>query len=131
MFEFGLSGALDFRDDALGKYFAQLYSPLIKRVNVPYGALGEDTMLVYGHQFAERGRCKAVHQEGVRWTIALENPVRNEPGRCALPFYLLHSLAEGECFGLSEDIRHEHVMVALQPIERMRESNEIRRNELG
>lgn len=56
MLEFGLCLALKFGDDALGEDFAKLHAPLIERINVPYGPLSEDTVLVKSDQFSESGR---------------------------------------------------------------------------
>ena len=55
MFEPGLGLALQFGDDALGQDLAQLDAPLVKGIDVPYGALGEDAMLVKRNQFTEGG----------------------------------------------------------------------------
>src|SRR5262249_4413427 len=88
-------------------------------------------VLVQCYQFAKRGRGQAIRQKGVRWAISFEHPMRNEPIRCALPFYLLSRLAKRECFGLSEDIGDEHVVVAVQRIEGVREGDKVDRDELG
>jgi hypothetical protein len=40
--ELGLFLALEFGDDALGKYLPQLDSPLIERINLPDGVLSEN-----------------------------------------------------------------------------------------
>src|ERR1700739_3254945 len=37
---------LQLTDDSLGKYLAQLDSPLVEGINLPDGALGEDTVLI-------------------------------------------------------------------------------------
>jgi hypothetical protein len=42
MVESGLRLALEFRDDALSQYFAQLHAPLVEGVDVPDDALGEN-----------------------------------------------------------------------------------------
>ena len=47
---FGLS--LKFRDDALGKRLAQFDAPLVEGVDVPDGALSEDTVFVQCDEFA-------------------------------------------------------------------------------
>ena len=46
MVELGLRRALELGDDALGEHLAQLDPPLIERVDVPDGALGEYAVLV-------------------------------------------------------------------------------------
>ena len=85
----GFHLALEFRDDALGQHLAQLDTPLIERVDVPDGALGEDTLLVEGDQLAERLGREPIGKNGVRRAVAVENPMGNEPFRCALSFDLL------------------------------------------
>src|SRR5215217_3145143 len=42
--------ALQLGDDALGERLAQLDAPLIERIHVPDDALGEDAVLVEGHE---------------------------------------------------------------------------------
>ena len=56
MAERGLGLALEFRDDALSQYFAQLHAPLVEGVDVPDNTLGEDRVLVESDQRAERMR---------------------------------------------------------------------------
>ena len=46
MLELGLSVVFDFGNDALGQDIAQLDPPLVRGINVPYGSLGEDAVLV-------------------------------------------------------------------------------------
>ncbi len=83
MAESGLRLALKFRNDVLSQHFAQLNPPLIERINVPDNALGEDAMLVKSDELAERFRREPLGDERIRWTVALENPVRHEPIRGA------------------------------------------------
>src|SRR2546426_2535039 len=46
MGQFWLFGALQFRDDAVCQHLAKFNAPLVERVDVPDGSLGEDFMLV-------------------------------------------------------------------------------------
>src|SRR5690349_14247385 len=85
----GFHLALEFRNDALGQHLAQLDAPLIERVDVPDGALGEDTMLVEGDELAERLGRESFGEDGVRGAVALEDPVGHEPIRSALGLDLL------------------------------------------
>jgi len=48
--------------------------------------------------------------------------VRNEPVRGALGFDLLGGLAEGESFGLCEDVGHEHGVLIAERVQRFQES---------
>src|SRR5262245_13395780 len=63
--------------------------------------------------------------------VTFEHTVRHKPIRHALRFCLLGSLAERQRFGLSEDIRDEHVMVAAERIARLREGDKVTRYESG
>src|SRR5208282_6578966 len=130
MFEPGLSLALEFGDDALGQDLAQLNTPLVKGIDVPYCPLGEDAVLIKRNQFTEGGRRQSVDQNDIGWPITLEHPMRNEPIGRAFGLYLLARLAERECLGLGEDVRDEHVMMPTQGIERVTEHDEIGRNQL-
>src|SRR5258708_12400205 len=100
MFEFRLRLALEFRNNALGQDLSQLDAPLVKGINVPYGSLDEDAMLVERDQFAQGGRRQSVHQNGVGWPITLEHPMWNKPIRFAFCLYLLTRLPELEPLGL-------------------------------
>ena len=70
-------------------------------------------------------------EDGIRRTVALEDPVRHEPVRRALGLDLLRRLSERQRFGLGEDVCQEHVMVAAKRIERLLERDEVARNEPG
>src|SRR5262245_29449277 len=129
MAENGLWLALEFRDDALSQHFTQLHTPLVERVDVPDNALGEDCMLIQGDELAERFRREPFGKERIRRAVALEDAMRHEPIRRALGFYFLRCLAEGQRFGLGEDVCQEHVVVPTQRVERLVERDEVAGNE--
>ena len=54
--ELGLFLAFQFRDDALGKHLSQLDAPLVERINLPDGALGEHAMLIKRDELPQRRR---------------------------------------------------------------------------
>jgi hypothetical protein len=60
MAEHGLCLAFQFGDNALGQHFTQFDAPLVERVDVPDGALGEDAVLVEGDELAERCRLESL-----------------------------------------------------------------------
>ena len=95
MTESGLWLALEFRDNALGQYLAQLHTPLVKRVDVPDNALGEDCMLVKGDELAEGVRCEPFGEDRIRRTVAREDAMRHEPIGRTLGFDLLGRFPEG------------------------------------
>ena len=125
MFELWLSLALEFGDDALGQDLSQLDAPLVKGINVPYGALGKGAVLVKRNQFTQRGRRQAVHQNGVAWPITLEHPMRNEPIWYALSPNLLGCFPERERLCLREDVGQKQVVMAPKGIERTTKCNEV------
>src|SRR6266576_4917899 len=129
MAESGLRLALKFRNDALGQHFAQLNPPLIERINVPDNALGEDAMRVKSDELAERFRREPLGDKRIRWTVAIEDPVRHEPIRRAFCLDFLGRLAEGQRLGLGEDVGQEHIVVPAERVERFVERYEVTGNE--
>src|SRR5437773_11359357 len=124
MAERGICLALEFRDNALGQYLAKFHAPLVERVNLPDGALGEHAVLVKGDQLAENFRRQPIGENCVRRAVALENPVRYEPIRRALGLDLLGRLPERQRLALGEDVRQEHVVMAAERCERLAERDE-------
>src|SRR5204863_5324392 len=72
--ERGLLGALQLGDDPLRERLPELHPPLIERVDLPYGALREDAVLVERDQRAEGCRRQALGEDGAGRPIALERP---------------------------------------------------------
>src|SRR5260370_15777726 len=131
MREFWFAFALNLRDDALRQRLTQLDAPLIERIDVPDHPLGEDGVFVQSHQFAQGFRRQPLSQDRVRWTIAFEYPVGNQPLGSAFCCYLFRRFAECQCFGLRANVRDQHVVVPAKWIERLRKSNEIAGDEPG
>src|SRR5581483_3049904 len=113
------------RKDTLREDFAEFDSPLIERVDVPDGSLGEDTVLVQSHQSAERCRREPLGQDQVRRTISLENPVWYQPTGRAFSFHHVRGFAEGQGFGLGKNIRQQDVVMTSNWRQGAGESNEI------
>src|ERR1700731_1601686 len=65
MAELGLGLALELGDDALSQNLAEFDAPLIERIDVPNGALGEHAVLVERNQLSQRRRGQSVHQVAV------------------------------------------------------------------
>src|ERR671930_2515636 len=61
----GLRLALEFRDHLLSQHLAEFDAPLVKRVNTPENALGEDAVLVKSDKLAERCRREPLGEDGV------------------------------------------------------------------
>src|SRR5467141_3293507 len=122
---------LNLRDDALRKRLAQLNAPLIEGIDVPDHALGEDGVFVQSHQLAQSFRRQLFSEDRVRWTIALEYPVGNEPLGSAFCLHLFSSLAECQCLGLRANVGNQHIVVAAKRVERLRKSDEVAGDEPG
>src|SRR5437667_7060346 len=131
MVQLGLCLALKFRNDALRQYLAEFDTPLVKRINVPDRALGEDGVLVKSHEFAQGFRREPLGQNRVRWPITFEDSVRHEPIRRAFGLHFVGRLAESQRLGLSEHIGQEHVVMATERMEWFRESDEVARDQPG
>src|SRR5215468_139030 len=122
-----LYGALKLRDDALGERLAQLHAPLVKGVDPPDRALGEDAVLVKRDQLAQRSGREGVPEQRVRGAIALKHPMRHEPFWRSLRLDLVDGLAEGQRLGLRKDIGKQHVVMPTQRVQGACERDEIAR----
>src|SRR4029077_417794 len=121
--------ALEFRDNSLCQLLAQLDPPLVKRVDVPNRTLCKDTVLVEGDEFTESFGGESLGQNCVRWAVAFENPVRNQPVWCAFRLDLFLRLAEGQCLSLRKHVSQKDVMVTAERIECLIKRYEVARNE--
>src|SRR5262245_63778682 len=88
-------------------------------------------MLVKGDEFAQGFRREPLGKNRVRRPIAFEDPVWRQPIRRSLGLHLLERLTESERLGLSEDIRHEYVVMPPRRIERFGECEEVAGDEPG
>src|SRR5437899_6851773 len=104
MLKLELCFGLELRDDALGQDLTQLNAPLVERVKIPDGALGENRVLVEGHQFAECFRRESLNKNHVRGTVALKHSMRRQPLRRTLSLDLLSRLPKRERFCLGKDV---------------------------
>src|SRR5690348_17326429 len=131
MAERGLIPSLKLGNYPLRQYLAQLYSPLIERIDVPDRALGENGVFIESNQLAQRRRGQLLHQNSVGGPVSLKCAMGNQPIGGAFCLYLLARLAEGESFCLGKDIGDQHVMVSSEGIQRAAESDEVSRDEFG
>src|SRR5580704_5462314 len=127
--ERGFGLAFNLRNDALRQHLAQFDSPLVEGIDVPDCALRKDRMFVEGHEFAEYFRRQLLGQDRVRWTIAFEDAMRNEPLCRAFGFDLFRSFAEGERLGLRTDVRDQYVVMPAQRVERLHKSDKVARDQ--
>src|SRR5439155_5903537 len=115
----------------LGEDFAQLDTPLVKRINLPDHALREDTVLIKRDEVAENCWSKPLCEDRVRRTIAFEDTVRHQPIGRAFSFDFLRRLAECQSLGLGKDVRQKDVMMTSQWRERVGECDEVARDKPG
>ena len=76
-------------------------------------------------QLTEDVRCKSFGQDRVRWPIAFERPMGNQPFRGSLRFKLFSSFAECKRLSLGKHIRHQEVVMVPQRIKRLAKADEI------
>ena len=62
--------------------------------------------------------------------VALEHAVRDDAFGRALGAHLLLGLAERERLGLREDVRHQHVVVVADRVQRLAEADQVDGDEL-
>src|SRR6266851_1198913 len=124
-----LCRTLQLANDPLCQHLAKLDTPLVERVDAPNRTLRKHCMFVQRNQLAQHLRRELIRQNRIRWTITLEHPMRNQPVRRALRLHLLRRLAKRQRLSLRKDIRHQHVVVSPQRIERLVEPDEIARNQ--
>src|SRR5712671_5685807 len=98
--EHGLSTALDFWNDAPRQNLAQLDAPLVERINVPEDALREDGVLVKGHELTQCLWREPLGENYVRWPVAFEDSVGDEPVRYAFSLHFFGGLTERKRLGL-------------------------------
>src|ERR1700722_17663786 len=115
----------NFCNDLLREDLAQLYPPLIKRIDRPDNALREDSVLVERDERAEDCRREQIRKDGVGGAVALEDLVGDKHFGDAFGAHLRGGLAEGERLGLGEDVSHQHVMMASERIERLSKADEV------
>ena len=120
---------LDFLREAL----AQLNAPLIERVDVPHCTLGESEMLVVDDERTQGSWCNLLGKDGSGWAVAEERLVLVQLCWRVLGFELLLAFSDHKCFGLSEEIRGEHLLmfVVCNWIVGLGGKNEIGWDELG
>ncbi len=106
MLKFGLTGAFEFGNDAVGQHFAELDAPLVERIDIPDGALDEDLVFVERDELAQALRCQPLSKDGVGWAVALEGAVWHLKRRDSVCFDLLGSFAKRKSLGLGVEICH-------------------------
>src|SRR5208282_5774856 len=119
---------LELGDDALSEHLAQLYAPLVERINVPNYALRVNTVLVERNQLTQNRWRQAVRKNHVGRSIAFEDTVRNQPVRGAFRLHLLRRFPECERLRLRKDVREQDVVLPAERVKRLAEGDEVARN---
>ena len=65
-------------ENGFGKLFAQLHAPLVKAVDAPNHALGEDLVFIHGNQAAHVARGDFIQQDNVGGAVAAERFMRHK-----------------------------------------------------
>lgn len=122
-------------ENLLGEDLAQLDTPLVERVDVPDGTLGEGEVLVVNDQGTElSGTDVSTDEYGGGGAVAEEDLVRDELlGRVALGADLVGRLADHEGLSLCEVVRREHLLVQVvrDGVVRLGSQDEVGGDELG
>ena len=91
--------------DLLGQGLAQLDTPLVKAIDIPYRALSEGQVLVVRDQSAERPGRNFLCKDRSRRSVTEECLVGNKVGGCTLGLDFFNGLADHKGLGLCEEIR--------------------------
>lgn len=118
--------------NVLSKNFTQLDTPLVKRIDVPDGALGESQVLVESNKCSQRSRCDLLSEDGGGWSVAKEGLVRHQVIWGILGLDLLRGLSDHQSLGLSKEVGSEHALVltTLNRVVRLDSKKEVGGNEL-
>ena len=96
--------ALELWDDGSCELLAELYAPLVKRVNVPDDALDKDLVFVHSDECAEGARSDLSGHDRVSGAVPAEDLVREELPEALLGEACLLELSAGLglCLSLHE-----------------------------
>ena len=86
-------------------------------------------MLIERDELAEHVRGQYLSHDRIGWSIAFEHAMRNQPVRSTFGLHLFRCLAESQRLGLCKYIRHQHVVVAAQRVQRFRKADEVAGNQ--
>src|SRR5262245_57806643 len=122
---------IEFGHDAQREYLAELDAPLIETVDVPDRALGEHAVLVEGDEGSKRMRVEALGENHIGRTVPLEDAEWRLPIGHAFGRHFLRRLAEGERFGLREQIGRQKIMLLGKLAHRPLKADKVARDQLG
>lgn len=119
--------------NVLSKNLTQLHTPLVKRVDVPDGTLGEGQVLVESNKSSQGSRRDLLSEDRSGRSVTEEGLVRHQLIRGILSLNLLRSLSDHQSFGLSEEVGSQHALMltTLNRVVRLDSKEEVGGNELG
>ncbi len=128
-----------FRQNAVCQLFAQFDAPLIKRIDIHNHALNKNLMFVHSDQSPEAKRSDGFQQDGVGRAVTLKDFKRRDIihfsrifALCGkLRIHLFTGFAEGQCFGLREEIRQQFAVMIPQRIMALCRCDKITRDQFG
>lgn len=107
--------AAELTENVLCEHLTELDTHLVVRVDSPDSTLDVNLVLVHCHQGSKRSWRQFLEHDRVGGLVALENLGFDESRVGSLGTellgHLLLGLAKGECFGLSEEIGQEDLVV--------------------
>lgn len=118
--------------NVLSKNLTQLNAPLVERVDVPDGTLGECQVLVESNESSQGSRGDLLGEDGSGWSVTKESLMRHQGISGILSLDLLGGLSDHQSFGLSEEVGSKHALVltTLNRVVRLDGKKEVGRDEL-
>src|SRR5260370_35924835 len=120
-----LADALEFGNNLVRQRFAEFYTPLIERVDVPDRALHEDLVLVQRDNFTQRFRRQAFREDSVGRTVTFSYAEWDLEGRAAFCRDLLGCFSEGQRLRLRDHVGNQEVVVRLECVHSLVEPDEV------
>ena len=126
-----LPGAFQLGDDPCCQHLAQLDAPLVEESMFQIAPCVK-TLCSYSATSLPRvsGVSRSTRMVFVG-RLPSQDAVRHQPVRRALGPDLVLRLAEGQRFGLGEQVRHQQVVMAAERVQGLAETDEIARDQLG
>src|SRR6266704_804110 len=126
-----LSGALEFGNNLVRQCFAEFYTPLVERVDVPDRALHEDFVLVQRDNFTQRFRRQAFREDSVGRTVTFTYAKWDLEGRAAFCRDLPGRFSEGQRLRLRDHVGNQEVVVRLEWVQSLVEPDEVTGDQFG
>ena len=106
---------VQFRKNLFGQLLAEFDTPLIKRVDIPHGALDKDFHFVHGNETPEDAGCQAGEQNGIGGSVTGKDLVGDQRGGVGMAGEFLGDclfrFAKRQGFRLGKKVGQENGMV--------------------